>query len=156
MSRIAILGFLIGGACSSFALACEPATGLLRHPARGEIDKRFGYVQHPILHTTRLHTGIDYKGAIGDPIAVSDNGAVVEAKVEGAYGNYVRIDHGAGRQTAYAHLQKIEVKVGDCVRQSQIIGHIGSTGLATAPHLHFEILQSGRFLDPAPLLPARD
>jgi murein DD-endopeptidase MepM/ murein hydrolase activator NlpD len=133
-------------------LACETAGGL-QHPARGEIDAKFGFREHPLLHTVRLHSGVDYSGAYGDPIAAAGAGTVTAAGREGGYGIYVRIDHGNGLQTAYAHLLNYNVKPGQCVSEGEVIGRLGNTGISTKPHLHFEVLQNNRFIDPSSLLP---
>jgi murein DD-endopeptidase MepM/ murein hydrolase activator NlpD len=133
-------------------LACDTG-GQLRHPAQGEIYAKFGFRKHPLLHTVRLHSGVDYKGAIGDAVAAAGSGTVAVASRKGGYGNYVRIDHGNDLQTAYAHLASYKVKPGQCVSKDEVIGSVGDTGLSTEPHLHFEVLQNGRFIDPSSLLP---
>ncbi len=125
----------------------------LQHPARGEIYRKFGYTEHPLLKTARLHTGLDYKGTVGDPVAAAGTGTVTVAGQEGGYGNYVRIDHGNGLQTAYAHLLNYNVKPGQCVSKGEVIGVLGNSGLSSEPHLHFEVLQNSSFIDPSSLLP---
>ena|SRR5947209_6863571 len=150
-----ILSAAILVSISAGAQACDKTNGSLQHPASGEIYKTFGYVTHPILKRTRLHSGIDYSGPTGGQVVAADGGTVVVAGREGAYGNYVRIDHGNGMQTSYAHMDKIGVKQGDCVARGADIGTIGQTGVSSGPHLHFEILQNSRFVDPIPRLPAR-
>jgi murein DD-endopeptidase MepM/ murein hydrolase activator NlpD len=132
--------------------ACDTGNRL-RHPAQGEIYGKFGYREHPLLHVLRLHTGLDYRGAIGDPVAAAEGGTVAVADREGGYGNYVRIDHGNGLQTAYAHLASYNVKPGQCVSKDELIGSVGNSGVSTEPHLHFEVLQNSRFIDPISLLP---
>ncbi len=136
------------------ANACEVG-GRLQHPVAGEIYKKFGFVEHPLLHTTLLHSGLDYRGAVGAPVIAAEAGTVVVAGREGGYGNYVRIDHGNGLQTSYGHLNKIEVKQGQCVGRGEIVGSIGQTGISTGPHLHFEVLRDDRFVNPISLLPER-
>jgi murein DD-endopeptidase MepM/ murein hydrolase activator NlpD len=134
--------------------ACEGAKQL-QHPAQGEVYRDFGYTKDPLLQTVRLHSGLDYKGAIGDPIVAASAGTVAAAGREGGYANYVRIDHGNGLQTAYAHLLSYKVKPGQCVSKDEIIGSLGNSGLSTGPHLHFEILQDNKFVDPSSILPHR-
>ena len=141
--------------------ACETG-GRLQHPAQGEIYRKFGYAAHPLLKTVRLHAGLDYRGAGGEPVSAAEAGTVVaadrfneETKGEAGYGNYVRIDHGNGLQTAYAHLLNFNVKAGQCVSKGEVIGNLGNSGVSTEPHLHFEVIQNGRFADPSPLLPGR-
>jgi murein DD-endopeptidase MepM/ murein hydrolase activator NlpD len=140
--------------CSSASAACELGEHL-QHPSPGEIYAWFGYRKHPLLQTTTLHAGWDYKGSEGDPIAAAEAGKVVEAGWQSGYGKYIRIDHGKGLETAYAHLRQINVKPGSCVSKGQVIATAGRTGLATEPHLHFEIIRDRRFIDPASLLPER-
>jgi murein DD-endopeptidase MepM/ murein hydrolase activator NlpD len=139
-------------ASSAHLEACEIGNQL-QHPAQGEIYKNFGYSQHPLLHTVRLHAGLDYKGAVGDAVVAAGTGTVTVAGREGGYGNYVRIDHGNGFQTAYAHLLNYNVKPGQCISKDEIIGSLGNSGLSSGPHLHFEVFQHNRFVDPCDLLP---
>lgn len=134
--------------------ACEGARHLV-HPSRGEVSGHFGYRSNPVLGVVRLHTGVDYDGLRGAPVRASGSGKVVAAGREGGYGNYIRIDHGNGLQTAYAHLQKIRVKPGRCVSKGQVIGTIGSSGIASGVHLHFEVIQHERFANPERMLPDR-
>ena len=127
---------------------------LMRKPIRSE-DARFvsgfGMRRHPLLNQVRMHTGVDYSAPIGTPIIAAGNGVIEEQGHKGQYGNYVRIRHANGYQTAYGHmLGRIppDIRAGAKVRQGQIIGYLGNTGLSTGPHLHFEILVSNRFVDP--------
>jgi murein DD-endopeptidase MepM/ murein hydrolase activator NlpD len=140
--------------CSSAAASCELGEHL-QHPSPGQIYAWFGYRKHPVLQTIRLHSGWDYKGSEGDPVIAAEAGKVVAAGLEGGYGKYVRIDHGRGLETAYAHLQKIGVIPGSCVSKGQVIGTVGQTGIAEGPHLHFEVIRDQRFIDPASLLAER-
>jgi murein DD-endopeptidase MepM/ murein hydrolase activator NlpD len=153
MNLLWILLSVLAASCA--ANACDMGGGSLAHPAQGEIYKQFGYMRHPLLNTTRLHTGIDYRGQLGTPVPAAGAGTVVAAAREGGYGNFVPIDHGNGLQTSYAHLREIEVKPGQCIGKGEIVGGIGETGLATEPHLHFEIMRDNHFVDPMGLLPAR-
>jgi murein DD-endopeptidase MepM/ murein hydrolase activator NlpD len=140
--------------CSTDSWSCESGR-TLQHPSPGEIFRRFGYAKHPLLKTLRLHAGWDYQGKEGDPVFAAESGTVAMAGVQGGYGNYVRIDHGKDLETVYAHLQNIDVKPGKCVSKGQVVGTVGSTGLVTRPHLHFEILQDRQFTDPSKLLSDR-
>ncbi len=149
-ARIVILGFL--AIFPATAEACETGSQFQR-PAKGEIYRRFGKQKHPVLGVVRMHTGFDYRGASGEPVAAAEAGTVVSAGREGGYGNYVRIDHGDGLMTAYAHMSRFSVKTGQCVGKGEVIGTIGATGIASEPHLHFEVIEKGQFTDPGPLLP---
>jgi murein DD-endopeptidase MepM/ murein hydrolase activator NlpD len=134
------------------AEACETGSQF-QHPAKGEIYRRFGNQTNPVLGVVRLHSGFDYSGAAGEPVSAAEAGTVVSAGPEEGYGNYVRIDHGNGLMTAYAHMSNFSVKQGQCVGKGEVIGTIGASGVASKPHLHFEVIENGRFTDPGPLLP---
>jgi murein DD-endopeptidase MepM/ murein hydrolase activator NlpD len=118
---------------------------LMRRPVRGEdvrLTSGFGLRRHPLLMTAKMHTGVDWACAPGTPIMAAGNGVIEEAGAKGEYGNYVRIRHSNGYKTAYAHMQKFAPGVGAGVQvlQGQIIGYVGSTGLSSGPHLHYEVL----------------
>jgi murein DD-endopeptidase MepM/ murein hydrolase activator NlpD len=126
---------------------------LMRRPVRGEtvrLASAFGNRFHPVLGYVRPHNGIDWAGPIGTPILAAGNGVIEEAGRKGEYGNYVRIRHANGYQSAYAHMSRFApaAEQGARVRQGEVIGYIGNTGLSAGPHLHFEILVSNRHVDP--------
>jgi murein DD-endopeptidase MepM/ murein hydrolase activator NlpD len=121
-------------------------------PVPGPIVSGFGMRYHPILHVTRMHTGADMSAGSGTPIHACRGGVVVIAGPQGGYGNCVVIDHGGGMATLYAHQSRIAVQQGQTVAAGEVIGYVGSTGLATGPHLHFEVRLSGNPVDPAPYL----
>lgn len=126
---------------------------LMRRPVRGDdvrLTSGFGFRLHPLLNEKRMHTGIDWATAVGTPILAAGNGVIEEAGRKGQYGNYVRIRHANGYQTAYGHMSRIGngVAEGVKVRQGQVIGYVGSTGMSSGPHLHFEVLVNSRFVDP--------
>lgn len=104
---------------------------------------------HPVLGVYRAHQGTDFGGATGTPVMATANGTVIFAGVSGGYGNMVEIRHMNGYTTRYAHLSRFEsgIRVGTRVSQKQVIGRIGATGLATAPHLHYELRKNGRAVD---------
>ena len=118
----------------------------------GRITSPFGPRVHPILGTTRLHTGIDFGSGFGTAIAAAAPGTVIHASGFGGYGNTVIIDHGGGMSTLYAHQSEINVANGAEVETGDTIGLVGSTGLSTGPHLHFEVRILGSPVDPAPYL----
>ncbi|MEO0191553.1 MAG: M23 family metallopeptidase [candidate division WOR-3 bacterium] len=103
---------------------------------------------HPILKVYRPHKGVDYAAPAGTPVHALGEGTVAFAGWKGGYGKYVRIKHPNGFQTGYGHLSRIAVRSGQRVSQGQIIGYVGSTGLATGPHLHFEMFKGGSFANP--------
>jgi murein DD-endopeptidase MepM/ murein hydrolase activator NlpD len=111
----------------------------------------FGMRQHPILHTQRAHTGVDYAAPTGTPVMSVADGVVSESSYQGAYGNMVVIQHNANQSTAYAHLSRMNVRKGQTIKQGETVGAVGSTGLSTGPHLHFEFRINGRHVDPLTL-----
>ena len=124
---------------------------LVRKPlAEGIMRSPFGIRRHPILGYTKMHTGVDWSAPSGTPIYASGNGTVEKEGWESGYGKYIRIRHTNGYETAYGHMSAYArgVEEGKRVRQGQVIGFVGSTGLSTGSHLHYEILVNGRFVDP--------
>jgi murein DD-endopeptidase MepM/ murein hydrolase activator NlpD len=120
----------------------------LVRPGDGVVSSPYGTRVHPVTGSRRPHTGIDFQ--YGDGLAyAAARGTVVEVSRDPAYGNVVTIAHGQGISTRYAHLAAALVSPGDAVTPGQVVGKIGSTGLSTGPHLHFEILVNGRCQDPA-------
>ena len=129
-------------------------------PTEGGITSAWGPRLHPILKYTRLHGGADIGGELGAPIFAVADGVVTKAALghNGGSGNNVRIDHGVldgeALETSYLHMHEIEVEAGQTVTKGQRIGSVGSTGLSTAPHLHFSVYVNGANSDPAPHLNA--
>jgi murein DD-endopeptidase MepM/ murein hydrolase activator NlpD len=115
-----------------------------------KITSHFGMREHPILGFSALHAGVDFAAPSGTPILAAGNGKVVMAGPNGGYGNYVRLQHTSDVGTAYAHMSRIGpgIKPGVAVRQGQVIGFVGTTGLSTGPHLHYEFLRGGRQVNP--------
>ena len=113
------------------------------------ITSLYGNRMHPILGYERYHSGVDINGSVGDPVVAADGGTVILSSYDpGGYGNYLVISHGGGRTTLYAHMSSVAVGVGTVVKQGQTIAYVGSTGLSTGPHLHFEIAVNGSRHDP--------
>ncbi|MBN8981502.1 MAG: LysM peptidoglycan-binding domain-containing M23 family metallopeptidase [Rhizobiales bacterium] len=124
---------------------------LVRKPVSNAVMRSgFGGRRHPILGYTKMHTGVDWATAYGTPIFASGNGVIEKEGWEGGYGKYIRIKHPNGYETAYGHMSAFAkgMDVGKRVRQGQVIGFVGSTGLSTGAHVHYEILVNGRFVDP--------
>lgn len=134
-------------------------TELARTPVVGGVlTSTYGLRDHPLLKIARMHKGMDYAAPKGSAVVVVRSGRVVRASRNGSFGNYVRIDHGDGIETAYAHLSKYRegLKKGDKVKQGDIIGYVGESGLATSPSLHYEVLRNGRQVNPRAIkLPPR-
>lgn len=117
-------------------------------PVNGRITSGFGYRIHPIKKVRRMHTGIDISASSGTPIGAAGGGEVVYSGWRGGYGNCVMIDHGKGKSTLYAHMSRINVSVGKVVARNATIGWVGSTGLSTGPHLHYEVRINGKPVNP--------
>jgi len=115
-----------------------------------KITSHFGMREHPILGFSALHTGVDFAAPPGTPILAAGTGKVVMAGPNGGYGNYVKLQHTSDVATAYAHMSRVGpgIKPGVAVRQGQVIGFVGSTGLSTGPHLHYEFIRGGRPVNP--------
>jgi murein DD-endopeptidase MepM/ murein hydrolase activator NlpD len=124
---------------------------LLRNPLpAGRFRSGFGARRHPILGYVRMHTGVDWSAPIGTPIIAAGNGVIEKAGWAGGYGKQIMIRHANGYETSYNHQSAFAkgIKVGMRVRQGQVIGYLGQTGLATGPHLHYELLVNGTKVDP--------
>ncbi|RWX63029.1 M23 family metallopeptidase [Mesorhizobium sp. M4B.F.Ca.ET.089.01.1.1] len=119
-------------------------------PVSGVMTSTFGPRKHPILGTVRIHKGVDWAAPVGTPIMAAFDGEITFQGDGGSYGNLVKISHPNGRETRYAHMQKFAIAsgVGTKVKAGDVIGYIGTTGLSTGPHLHFELYQAGAAIDP--------
>ncbi len=113
-----------------------------------KISSKFGIRRHPITGRVKGHTGIDLSAKIGTPVYAAANGYVQRASRYSGYGKYILIKHNTSVNTAYAHLSKIQVKPGQYVQKGQIIGYTGNSGISTGPHLHYEVIQNGRYINP--------
>ena len=125
----------------------EGSQGMLR-PVAGRVTSPFGARFHPILGYERMHAGVDLAAAYGSPIAAAADGRVLSAGWRGGYGRAVLIQHAGGVETMYGHMSRIAAAAGSMVRRGQVIGYVGSTGLSTGPHLHYEVLKGGRAVNP--------
>lgn len=121
-------------------------------PVNGPVGSGFGFRADPFTGRPALHTGLDYAGEVGTPIAAAAGGVVLSAEVHPQYGNLVEVDHGNGLVTRYAHTSAMLVKQGDLVKRGQVIARLGNTGRSTGPHLHFEVLVDGVQQNPAKFL----
>ena len=124
---------------------------LMRNPVKGgRFTSGFGDRRHPLLKYMRMHTGVDWAAPTGTPILAAGDGTVEQVGRQGGYGNYVRIRHANGYATAYGHMSRYAdgVAPGVSVKQGQIIGYVGSTGMSTGPHCHFEVLVNNNFVNP--------
>jgi murein DD-endopeptidase MepM/ murein hydrolase activator NlpD len=113
------------------------------------VTSGFGWRTHPIYKTPEFHPGMDFTAVQGTPIYATGNGFVERAdNMAQGYGNHVVINHGFGYQTLYAHMSRIRCKVGQKVKRGELIGYVGSTGLSTAPHVHYEVIKNGEKTNP--------
>lgn len=123
-------------------------TGLIMPVYGGRVTSNFGARRHPVLGYTRMHAGIDFGAPHGAPIYAVGDARVIFSGWHGGHGNYVKLDHGGGYATAYAHMSRIAVPNGARVGAGQVIGYVGSTGLSTGPHLHYELHRNGTAVNP--------
>jgi murein DD-endopeptidase MepM/ murein hydrolase activator NlpD len=126
----------------------EQRRGLMA-PVPGPVSSNFGMRRHPILGYTRMHAGMDFKARYGTPIVAVSDGRVSSAGRAGGCGIAVRLEHGGGLTTRYCHMSAMAVRPGMSVRRGQVIGYVGSTGLSTGAHLHYEMYRGGRAINPA-------
>lgn len=120
----------------------------MRMPVQGHLTSSFGERFHPILGYERFHAGVDLGAAAGTPIVAAADGRVVSAGWAGGYGRAVTILHSGGIETKYGHMSRIAAYAGETVRRGEVIGYVGSSGLSTGPHLHFEVMKNGRPVNP--------
>ena len=137
-----------GGSSSGGGGGAVVGTGELTWPAQGRITSAFGMRRHPVFGDNRFHGGIDIGAPHGASVVAADSGTVVQSTYNSSFGNLIVIDHGNGMQTWYAHLSARHVSVGAAVSRGQVIGLVGSTGIATGPHLHFEVHVGGSRINP--------
>ncbi|WP_116087325.1 peptidoglycan DD-metalloendopeptidase family protein [Tropicimonas sp. IMCC34011] len=124
------------------------AGGGMVTPVKGVLTSRFGPRTHPVLGTVRVHNGVDWAAPTGTPIHAAFAGTVSYAGDGGGYGNVVKISHPGGFETRYAHMSRFGVQSGQAVNAGDVVGYVGTTGLSTGPHLHFELYLSGKPIDP--------
>lgn len=125
-------------------------------PASGRVSSEYGMRRHPISGQLQLHQGIDIAAPTGTPVHATAAGRVVFAGSRGGYGLTVVIDHGYGLQTLYAHNSRLYVAEGDVVERGDVIAAVGSTGLSTGPHVHYEVHRNGEAVNPRAYLPTRN
>lgn len=114
------------------------------------ISSKFGNRKHPIHGRMAMHKGVDYAAKLGTPIHAAADGIIEYVGNNGGYGKYIRIRHENNYSTCYAHISKFnaDIKSGSKVKQGEVIAYVGSTGAATGPHLHYEIIHNGKHIDP--------
>ncbi|WP_194775628.1 M23 family metallopeptidase [Pararhodonellum marinum] len=129
--------------------ASIPAIQPLQNEDLNRLASGFGIRLHPILKVKKMHTGIDFSAPTGTPIYATGDGVIKEVKTEfGGYGKFVEVDHGFGFVTRYAHMNDFNVKRGQKVKRGDLIGYVGNTGSSTAPHVHYEVIKDGNYVNP--------
>ena len=129
-------------------LAAMPAIQPVENKNLKRMASGYGMRMHPILKYRKMHTGMDFSAPRGTPVYATGDARVKKASRGGGYGNLIILDHGFGYETYYAHLHEFEVRRGERVERGEIIGYLGSSGLSTAPHLHYEVHKDGRVVNP--------
>ena len=119
-------------------------------PVNYQINSRYGMRKHPVFGNMKMHTGVDFAAPKGTPIRAAQNGVVVFSGTKGGYGNAVILQHDQRYSSLYGHASKLLVNTGQVVKQGQVIALVGDTGVATGPHLHFEIFEYGKRINPEP------
>ena len=148
-SRVQMLKWTNGDSSQWFeASGVGESKGALSRPVNGPVTSGFGGRRHPILGYMRMHSGLDFKASYGQPIFAVTDGVVAYAGRKGGYGNFVQLNHAGGLASGYGHMSRIAARPGSRVRRGQIIGYVGSTGLSTGPHLHYELYRNGRAVNP--------
>ena len=122
--------------------------GEMGTPVAGHITSTFGWRMHPLLGFMKMHKGLDIGASYGSPIHAVIDGTVSFAGRAGGYGNFVKVDHQGDLVSGYGHMSRIAVRRGEHVSRGQVIGYVGSTGLSTGPHLHWEIWRHGQSINP--------
>lgn len=117
-------------------------------PLAGRLSSRYGLRTHPLLGGLRWHRGVDLAAPAGTPIHATSDGTVRKADWSGGYGLMVELDAGGGVQTLYGHMSRVAVTSGQTVHKGDVLGYVGSTGLSTGPHVHYEVRRDGRAVDP--------
>ena len=145
--RVQLMRWGADGAFYEASGVGEERSGLVR-PVPGPETSGFGMRRHPILGYVRMHAGEDFAASYGTPIHAVSDGRVESAGRAGGCGNAVKLNHGGGLETRYCHMSQVAVRGGQTVRRGQVIGYVGATGLATGPHLHYEVYRSGRPVNP--------
>lgn len=134
------------------SLTPNPSSSEPNIPVDGVVSSKFGMRRHPVHGDSRFHHGMDIAAPVGTQVYPYQSGKVIFSGERSGYGNTIVIDHGNGYVTKYAHNRTNLVKTGDLVNEDTVIAEVGSTGLSTGPHLHFEVRRDGKYLDPATVL----
>lgn len=133
----------------SILLASIPAIQPISNKNLRRMASGFGYRTHPIYKTTHFHTGMDFSAPVGTPVFATGDGTIERAdNLAQGYGNHIVINHNFGYKTLYGHLSRFAVKAGKKVKRGDLIGYIGSTGMSTAPHLHYEVIRNNQKVNP--------
>jgi murein DD-endopeptidase MepM/ murein hydrolase activator NlpD len=147
--KMRLLKWETGGRTEWFeASGVGQSRGMMRTPVAGRMTSGFGMRLHPLLGYSRFHKGVDFGAAYGSPIVAAADGVVSYAGWHGGHGKFVKLSHSGGLGTGYAHMSRIVARPGQRVSQGQVIGYVGSTGMSTGPHLHYEVYKGGAAINP--------
>ena len=147
--KVQMLRWTSGGSTQWYeASGVGRSSGEMLRPVGGKVTSGYGRRFHPVLGYARMHAGTDFRARYGEPIYAAADGRVTFSGRHGGHGNYVKLQHAGGIATGYAHMSRIAARSGQRVRRGQIIGYVGSTGLSTGPHLHYELYKGGRTVNP--------
>lgn len=144
-----------GGTPEGCTLSPVLLSAMVEPPIGGRVTSGYGWRTHPITENDDFHRGMDIAAASGSPIHAVLPGVVAETGESAIYGNYICLDHGHGLQTAYSHCETIVAQEGEILKKGELLGTVGSTGVSTGPHVHFEILMNGTYYDPAWVMEVR-
>jgi murein DD-endopeptidase MepM/ murein hydrolase activator NlpD len=149
--KLQLIEWTVGGRTDWFEASglAQPRGGMVRPVQHARVSSGFGMRFHPLLRYSRFHRGIDFAASYGTPILAVTDGVVAFAGRSGGYGNFVRLSHSGAMGSGYGHMSRITVSPGQRVTAGQVIGYVGSTGLSTGPHLHFEVYRNGQAVNPA-------
>ena len=135
--------------CIRDRLASIPAIQPVANKDLKRMASGYGYRIHPIYKTRKMHYGMDFSAKTGTEIYSTGDGVVSKVKrSKRGYGNYVKINHGFGYETLYAHMSKYIVKKGQKIKRGEVIGYVGNSGISTAPHLHYEVRKDNKKINP--------
>jgi murein DD-endopeptidase MepM/ murein hydrolase activator NlpD len=153
---VALLLTLLLGVGAAPAQACSTGKGHFARPTDGRISRGFGLTLNPLTGTRVFHSGMDFDAPVGQPVRAAEAGTVSSISDSTEFGKVVRLDNGDGFETVYAHLSRIEVSQGDCLAFGSRLGAVGDSGASTHPHLHFELIEHGRAVDPLRFLQSKN
>jgi murein DD-endopeptidase MepM/ murein hydrolase activator NlpD len=145
MRKVVITMVALAIGCQVYAQKDPPSM----KPIKAKMNSKFGLRYSPIYAANKMHTGVDFQAKHGTPVYATSDGVILKTKCNrGGYGNHIVIEHDEHYSTLYAHLSKFAIEEGQKIQKGQLIGYVGSSGMATGPHLHYEVIENGKKVDP--------